>query len=219
MLWTLPYMMRYRHEIPIISLQDAHGEAWWWRGMLTGFRTLFLAREPTWEGWLEALREKRVVAVRHDLRTNGTLRMLGGSNEVRKAFLDRTAEWQWWKNGTEAVLEQMPVAIAVLRPEDRFETGRPEKGINVRIRLRQEWTEGKKLASDSPVTCEAARIDGQSVKLEHVERKDAKGLLEDAYELIRFAEAPDKGTALELVFREQLPSGTGTFTRRVPLMA
>ena len=52
-----PFLARYRCQIPFVALQDAHGdEPWWFADMTTGFRTLFLAREPTWEGWLEALR-------------------------------------------------------------------------------------------------------------------------------------------------------------------
>ena len=41
-------------QIPFIALQDAHAaESWWWSDMLAGFRTLFLAKEPTWQGWLD----------------------------------------------------------------------------------------------------------------------------------------------------------------------
>ena len=62
-----PFLKHYWQQIPFVALQDAHGkESWWWLDMLTGFRTLFLATEPTWEGWLKALKNNWVVAVRHD---------------------------------------------------------------------------------------------------------------------------------------------------------
>ena len=56
---TEPFLGGYRGQIPFVALQDAHGgEPWWFADMTEGFRTLFLAREPTWEGWLEALRQQ-----------------------------------------------------------------------------------------------------------------------------------------------------------------
>ena len=50
--------------------------------MTTGFRTLFLAREPTWDGWLDALKKNWVVAVRHDAVSGIKTWMHGGSAEV-----------------------------------------------------------------------------------------------------------------------------------------
>ena len=56
---TEPFLGGYRGQIPFVALQDAHGaEPWWFADMTEGFRTLFLAREPTWDGWLEALRQQ-----------------------------------------------------------------------------------------------------------------------------------------------------------------
>ncbi len=205
MIWALPFMMRYRHDLPFVALQDAHGEAWWWSGMLAGFRTLFLAKEPTWAGWQEALRAKRVVAVRRDARTSGRLRMLGGSDEVRQAFLDRIGEWRWWsESGT--VLDEMPVSVVALRPEDRFEVGRPETGVHVRIRLRREWVEGKKLSKSSMVSCVQVSVDGKPVGTERVERFDTGGLLEDCYELVRLPASSEKRVLLA-TFRQQVPGG------------
>lgn len=216
MFWALPFMMRYRHEIPVVALQDAHGEAWWWRGMLSGFRTLFLAREPTWKGWLEALRHRRVAAVRRDAHTEGVLRMLGGSTAVRQALLERQTEWEWW-SGDGAGLSARPVSVAVLHPEDRFETGYPENGLNVRIRLGQIWAEGRKLTETSPVRCEAAHLGDAPLPVERVERRDPKGLLEDAYALIRLPQPPPSGAVLDLLFTEEAPTGPRTFTRRIDL--
>src|SRR5207237_6783708 len=47
-----PFLYRWRGRIPFVALQDAHGpEPWWFSDMTTGFRKLFLATEPTWDGW------------------------------------------------------------------------------------------------------------------------------------------------------------------------
>ncbi|MDZ7620629.1 MAG: prenyltransferase/squalene oxidase repeat-containing protein [Patescibacteria group bacterium] len=93
MAFATPYVMRYRHELPLIALQDAHGPPWFWRKELRSYRTLFLAAQPTWDGWLSALKNGWVVAVRQDARTHGNLRMLGGSPEVRRAFEQRREQW------------------------------------------------------------------------------------------------------------------------------
>ncbi|HOR96860.1 MAG TPA: prenyltransferase/squalene oxidase repeat-containing protein [Kiritimatiellia bacterium] len=213
MIWALPFMMRYRHEIPFVSLQDAHGESWWWSGMLTGFRTLFLAREPGWEGWQEALREKRVVAVRRDARTAGRIRMLGGAPEVREACMRRLDDWRWWDDsGT--VLDRMPVSVVTVRPGDRFEFGRPDAGVCVRIRVRREWVEGRKLADPSAITCVGATLDGVAIKPERVAKRDAQGLLEECCELIRLPASSAK-RILNMNFREQTADGVREFTRRL----
>src|ERR1043166_8713268 len=69
---TEPFLQRYRGKIPFIALQDAHGkEPWWFADMTSGFRTLFLAAEPTWEGWLKALENNWVVPVRSEERRVG----------------------------------------------------------------------------------------------------------------------------------------------------
>ena len=66
-----PFLQRWRGQIPFVALQDAHGdEAWWFSDMTEGFRTVFLATEPTWNGWQNALKQNWVVAVRHDAISN-----------------------------------------------------------------------------------------------------------------------------------------------------
>src|SRR6185437_1944058 len=92
-----PFLMRWYGRIPMVALQDAHGgESWWWGDFLPGFRTLFIAREPSWEGWLEALDRDHVMAVRHDRVTNWGTQLAGGSPQVRKFALARQNEWRWW---------------------------------------------------------------------------------------------------------------------------
>src|SRR6185436_7806117 len=67
-----PFLHRWRGRIPYVALLDAHGpEAWWGADVSAGCRTLFLATEPTWEGWLRALEQNWVASARHDAWTEG----------------------------------------------------------------------------------------------------------------------------------------------------
>ena len=66
-LHSQPFLHRWAGRLPYVGLQDAHGkESWWWSKYLSAFRTLYVAREPGWAGWLEALATGRVMTVRHD---------------------------------------------------------------------------------------------------------------------------------------------------------
>ena len=136
-----PFLMQYRDQIPYVGLQDAHGEeAWWWGDMLTGFRTLFLAREATWESWLEALAAGHVLAARRDGASLHQL-WLHGRGDVVAFAAERARRWQWWNN---AEIERPAASLVVLTPQSRFEAGRPESGVAVRVRYACEnSTQGK----------------------------------------------------------------------------
>jgi hypothetical protein len=129
---TEPFLQHYRGQIPFIALQDAHGpEPWWFADMTTGFRTLFLAREASWDSWLEALRNHWVVAVRYDEQSQGQLLHHAGSREVIDYVLERPEQWQWWDN---ANVSRPMVSLVAVHPNDRWEAGTPERGINLRVR-------------------------------------------------------------------------------------
>jgi hypothetical protein len=111
-----PFLHRWRGRIPFVALQDAHGpEPWWFADMTTGFRTLFLATEPTWENWLNALKNNWVVAVRHDQWSGWKTWMHGDSNEVLEFVRVRERDWRWWDNPE---IQRPLVSIVVVRPED-----------------------------------------------------------------------------------------------------
>lgn len=135
---TSPWLMRYRGQIPFVALHDAHGpEPWWFGDMTEGFRTLFLAKEPTWEGWLTALKNNWVVAVRKDANSDGKLWMHAGSDEVAAFIKQHETAWRWWDNPN---IQRPLASIVVVRPEDELETGRPESGVNIRVRCQWENT-------------------------------------------------------------------------------
>jgi hypothetical protein len=135
---TEPFLNRWRGRIPFVSIQDAHGtEPWWFSDQTTGFRTLFLAHEPTWEGWLHALKQNWVVAVRHDVWTKGRTWMHSGSDVVREYVRARESAWRWWDN---PVIARPMVSIVMVCADDVLEPARPESGSMLRVRCAWENT-------------------------------------------------------------------------------
>jgi prenyltransferase beta subunit len=182
----LPFVMRYRDAIPFVTLQDAHGaEPWWWTDDLAGHRTLFLAKEPTWEGWLEALKANRVLSVRRDAVTFGRLRVLGGTAAAR-AFAGAPA------------LPERPLAVgAILGPDDAFEEGRPPAGRVLRVRVaRTNSPQGVALEPLAELVSMSA--DGAPLRFETVERKAAKAGLADVYHV---ASLPDGAKSVSFRIR------------------
>jgi hypothetical protein len=186
---TAPYLWHYRHRIPQVAMQDNHAaEPWYWADQLEGFRTLFLAREPTWEGWLEAMRNNWVVSVRRDETSNDALWVHGGNAAARKFVMDRHAEWRWWQElGPQpaAPAVRPGVSIAVLTTADTFEAGRPEAGVTLRIRRRWQCT-----AQGMPKTPEAelvsVTVDGKPVEAKQVRvpvqgKKTPAGIADEYY--------------------------------------
>lgn len=177
-----PFLYRYRGRLPFLALQDAHGdEPWWFADMTTGFRTLFLAREPTWDGWLDALRNDRVVAVRHDTVSRSKTWMHGGSREVLEFVRQRSREWSWWDNPE---IRRPLVSIVVLSPADEFEVARPETGLALRVRCAWEnTTQGMPRAPIAELV--RVLVDGTAVSPRLVTRKRAAGSgLADHYHLV-----------------------------------
>ncbi len=190
-----PFLHRWRGRIPFIGLQDAHGvEPWWFADQTTGYRTLFLAEAPTWDGWLKALKENWVVAVRHDDVSRGETWMHSGSDEVRDYVQVREREWRWW--GGESGKAQRPMgSLVVLRPDDEFEVGRPAEGVALRVRC--AW---KNTAQGMPQTplAEFVRltVDGAEVTPTLVEKKRPNGNgLADRYHLYAVPERASGGAA------------------------
>ena len=94
---TQPFLQRWIGRLPMVGLQDAHGvEPWWWGDWLVAFRTLFIATEPTWEGWIGALERNHVAAVRRDAVTRDELQMAGAIPDVREFLMKNQDQWTWW---------------------------------------------------------------------------------------------------------------------------
>ena len=163
-----PFLNRYRGRLPFVALQDAHGmEPWWFADMTEGFRTLFLATEPTWQGWTTALHNNWVAAVRRDAITNYELRMHSGSDEVASYMLDRETQWRWWNNPR---IARPLVSLAVLRPEDELEAFHPEQGVTIRIRC--AWSNTNQGLLTKPLSeFKTLQIDGRPVQPQLQERR------------------------------------------------
>ena len=133
-----PFLQRYHGKIPFIALQDAHGkEPWWFSDMTTGLRTLFLATEPTYDAFLEALKRNWIVAVRHDAVIGNQTWYHGGDDAVVDFVKDRQEQWRWWDN---PAIQRPMVSLVAVRPEDEFEAGRRNDGVTLRVRCAWENT-------------------------------------------------------------------------------
>jgi len=173
-----PFLKHYSRRIPFIALQDAHGsEPWWWSDMLTGFRTLFLAAEPTWDEWLKALERNWVLAVRHDQVSSNKTWMHGGPPEVADFIRRREQDWMWWDNPR---ISRPLVSVVAVTPGDKWETARPENGVTVRVRC--QWgntTQG--LPKFQRVELLKLMVDGREVEPTLVAPKAKWGAYQDYY--------------------------------------
>jgi hypothetical protein len=189
-----PFLHRWRGQIPFVALQDSHGpEPWWFADMTTGFRTLFIAKEPTWEGWLEALKQNWVVPVRHDQWSGGKTWMHAASQEVREFVRARERDWRWWNNPE---IQRPLISIVAVRSQDQFETARPDKGVTLRIRC--AWQNTPQGLLKQPIT-ELAKliVDRAEVVPELVSKARPNGLYDEHYHVLHLPEiAAGKHTAI-----------------------
>ena len=204
---TEPFLQRWRGRIPFVGLQDAHGqEPWWWGDMTEGFRTLFLATEPTWEAWLEALKRDWVVAVRHDEVSRGETWMHGGSDEVLARVRADEAKWRWWDNPR---VRRPLASLVALRPEDVFEAGHPETGVALRVRCAWRNTP-QGFPRERLAELVSLQVDGREVQPRLVESPRPKGPgIADSYHLHA---VPAGARAATATVREISSGRTETFS-------
>ncbi|HYO81929.1 MAG TPA: prenyltransferase/squalene oxidase repeat-containing protein [Bryobacteraceae bacterium] len=187
-LHSQPYLHRWHGRISTIALQDAHGkESWWWGNQLTGFRTLFLASDPTWEGWLQALERQHVMAVRRDAVTGFKLHLAGGSPEVRSFVAAREKDWRWWSE-SDAQSRRPAGSLVALRAGTPHEVGAPTSGTALRLRLRAENT-NQGLPGQTRSELVRMVVDGKVVE---PRIEDSK---QDRYYILHLAEEPGRHRA------------------------
>jgi hypothetical protein len=206
-----PFLHRYRGRIPFVALQDAHGdEPWWFADMTTGFRTLFLATEPSWDAWLQALERNWVAAVRHDAVSGFRTWVHTGSAAVRDCISRHEEQWRWWDNSN---IARPMVSLVALRPGDVFEAGRPEQGTAVRVRCAFEnTTQGR---PKKPLAqLRRLLVDGQEVSPKLIAPRQAGGpAFGDHYHLYQM-QKPDSGKHTASVEVEVLET-KATVTRSI----
>ncbi len=190
-----PFLNIYRPQLPIVGLQDNHaGEPWWSSSVLAGFRTVFLAKEPDWKGWREALRRNLIVAIRRDSVTNHEERIAGGGNEVRREVLRRRRQWDW--------RGRLPAALVqVIRPGDSFEEGRPEDGVALRIRTRHDHTQHG-IIREPIYEFVSLMADGKPASARLVERNNDRGALIDSYHVAHLSQAGAGAHSAEVTVRQ-----------------
>lgn len=175
----LPYLHQYRHQLPFVALQDAHGiESWWWAKELVSYRTLFIANEPTFKEMQKALKNNLVVAIRHDSISGFKTRMMGGTTQARQFISSQENSWKWWKKGSHDRNHPW-AAITVVKPSDSLETSRPQKGINIRIRT--WWAGTRQMLKEPIVELEALKVDNILVKPKYIKKEGKQGETVDAY--------------------------------------
>jgi hypothetical protein len=198
-----PFLKHYWQQIPFIGLQDAHGEeSWWWLDQLEGFRTLFLAKEPTWQGWLAALKNNWVVAVRHDRVSSGQTWMHGGPPEVLEFVRRREPQWRWWDNPS---IQPPVVFLVAVGPDDKWEAARPEQGVTIRVRCRWDCTT-QGLPKTPRVELTSLTIDGQEVTPSLTAPKTKTGAYQDYYRSYHIAE-PTPGKHMVIATVRTLATG------------
>jgi hypothetical protein len=187
-----PFLHRWRGQIPFVALQDAHGpEPWWFADMTTGFRTLFLGTEPTWDAWLHALKENWVVAVRHDALSRQKTWMHSGSREVLEFVRAREDDWRWWDNP--AVARPL-VSLVAVKPGAVFEAARPESGVMLRVRC--AWENTPQGIAKTPITeLVKLTVDGAEVTPALVQKKKGPGYADIFHQFHFAAPAPGQHTA------------------------
>ena len=192
-----PFLKHYWRQIPYVGLQDAHGtQPWWWGDRLTGFRTLFLAAEPTWDGWLKALERNWVLAVRHDEVSSNKTWMHGGPPEVVDFIRRREQQWRWWDNPH---ISRPLVSVVAVTPGDKWESARPEQGVTVRVRC--QWgNTAQGLPKVPRVELLKLKIDEQEVEPALVAPKAKWGACQDYYHYYHMSRpAPGRHTATAVV--------------------
>ncbi len=206
----LPYLHEYRHQLPFITLQDAHGtESWWWATELTNHRTLFIAREPTYDAMIQALKNNWVVAARHDSISDYRTRMLGGTMAARQFITSNEKNWKWWQDPKKET-PQLWAAITVVHPNDSFEVARPDKGVSIRIRCR--WNSVRETLKAPLVELQQLTVDDVIVTPELITKKNRKGDIADAY-YVYLLPVPSKGThRIKAVLKELKTGAAQTMT-------
>ena len=205
-LFFLPYLQEYRHRLPFVTLQDAHGtEAWWWAGELTNHRTLFIAREPTYKALIEALKNNWVAAVRHDSISDHKTRMLGGTSEARAFFNRDSLNWAWWKGDTTDICSEWAI-ISLVTSSDSFEVDRPLQGQ--RLRIRCQWSSVRETLKEPMVVLEALSVNGITCTARPVVTTSKRGTITDAYYLCDLQPAASGKYAISALLKNRYSGRT-----------
>src|SRR6185369_16608355 len=94
--------------------------------------------------------------------------------------------WQWWDN---PAIERPLASLVALTPKDELETGRPDRGIAIRVRCARANT-AQGLPKEPLAEFVSLAVAGQPAEPQFIERRRANNILEDAYHLYNWPDAP-----------------------------
>ena len=103
--------------------------------------------------------------------------MFGGTEPARKFISANEADWKWWSTSNTLIRPQ--VAITIISSDDRFETGKPDKGVAIRVRCR--WNSMRQTLKSPAIVLEKLVVDGKTVNTEENVIKSRRGVISDAY--------------------------------------
>ncbi|NNE91887.1 MAG: hypothetical protein HKN23_09595 [Verrucomicrobiales bacterium] len=94
---VFPWRERYVDRLTPTADVDAHGDLEKWSPQLDHCRNLFIAKGPSYEDFLEAASNGRVVCVIRIPGKNGPPATLYGPENARQFAMERMEEWKWWE--------------------------------------------------------------------------------------------------------------------------
>jgi hypothetical protein len=87
-----PEFRKYIGQVPLIYNSDSHGDSWEMTGRMIGASTIYLARDGSWDSFVEAVRLNRIACV--DRRGGGFT--IYGRPEIVNYLQENLEEWSWW---------------------------------------------------------------------------------------------------------------------------
>ena len=165
--------------------------------MTTGFRTVFLATEPTYAAWLEALEKNWTVAVRNDRWSRDEVLMHGGDEKILDFVRSHEDQWRWWNN---PAIRRPMVSLVAVSPRGPF---RPHCQKGAHLRVRTAWTNTTQGQLVEPLSqFVSLTVDGVKVDAEEVTKRAGRNrnALSDHYYLWRIPEpTPEEHNATAVV--------------------
>src|SRR5690606_36992077 len=105
-------------------------------------------------------------------------RMLGGINAARAFISTKENDWNWW-NDDHSVRGRPAAALTILKPDSKYEAGKPARGIAVRVRV--NWNSNRNTLRESASELVSLEIDGREVEAKLVTVKGRGPNPSDSY--------------------------------------